>query len=112
MEVFVSPTFQQAIIPQSGSKAHLSSGLVLMVGPKGSGKSALLKTFKLGNGETKGVADSDPKFHAILDYCYFDAIDSMGFVETQADREDAAQTRVSVWSCSNLVSALLFSEDI
>ncbi len=103
MEAFIAPTFQQATIPQSGSRAHLSSGLVLMVGPKGGGKSALLKAFKQGNDETEEVAGADPKFHAILDYSYFDATDSMGFVETQADREDV-QVRVSVWSCSNLVS--------
>ncbi len=74
-----------------------------MVGPKGGGKSALLKTFKLGNYETEESADADPIYHAILDYSYFAVTDYTGFAETLADREDA-QMRVSVWSCSELVS--------
>ncbi len=111
LEVFIAPTLQQETIPQSSSRTHLSSGLVLMVGPKGGGKSALLKTFKPGNDETEEAADTDLKFHAILDYSYFDATDSTGFVETRADREDA-QVRVSVWSCSELVSFFFIALEI
>ncbi len=111
LEVFIAPTIQQETIPQSSNKTHLNSGLVLMIGPKGGGKSALQKTFKLGNDKTEEVADTDSKFHAILDYGYFDATDSTGFVETQADREDA-QVRVSVWSCSELVSYFYCFGDI
>ncbi|CAM9366053.1 unnamed protein product [Discosporangium mesarthrocarpum] len=115
----------RSMLRDSMRKNRLSDGTVVFVGPKGSGKSSLLDTFRgLGSGLARVAAKDQPEggpadhherkssvsggkkfypassrsFHPVLAYSYFDATDPS---EHGPERDDSP-SRVGVWCCSEL----------